>query len=84
MDKNEKRVSIKSDKREIIFFNFFHFVLEHWWEEPERLVQKDVPYSSQDRHRRRWEMAGCAAQSQKAVTAYFSSKQLLPFGFAEK
>ena len=24
----------------------------------------------------------CAGQSQKAVTAYFSSKQLLPFGFA--
>ena len=26
----------------------------------------------------------CAVQSQKAVTAYFSSKQLLPFGFAER
>ena len=25
-----------------------------------------------------------AVQSQKAVTAYFSSKQLLPFGFAEQ
>ena len=25
-----------------------------------------------------------AAQSQKAVTAYFLSKQLLPFGFAEQ
>ena len=25
-----------------------------------------------------------AFQNQKAVTAYFSSKQLLPFGFAEE
>ena len=28
-------------------------------------------------------VTGAAVQSQKAVTAYFSSKQLLPFGFAE-
>ena len=25
----------------------------------------------------------CASQNQKAVAAYFSSRQLLPFGFAE-
>ena len=28
-------------------------------------------------------MAGSAVQSQKTVTAYFPSKQLLPFGFAD-
>ena len=29
-------------------------------------------------------MINTAVQSQKAVTAYFSSKQLLPFSFAEQ